>query len=162
MIKLIDDLNKINLSEFDCGDSLLNEYLSNYAKKNSLTNVSKTYILEENNCIIGYVTLAAASLLFSELPVGYQNLPKYPIPAIRIARLAVDTNYQGKHYGEELLSYALKQSLIISIRIGVKFVIVDSKENAKSFYQKYGFIPLPDSNNTLVMPIELITKAIVN
>ena len=162
MIRLIDDLNNINLREFDCGDALLNEYLINYAKKNSLANISKTYILEEENSIVGYVTLAAASLLFFELPDGYETLPKYPIPAIRIARLAVDKKHQGKHYGELLLAYALKQSLNISVRIGVKFVIVDAKDSAIGFYKKYGFIPLPEKNSTLVMPIELITKALAN
>ena len=162
MIRLIDETNNINLNEFDCGDPLLNEYLNNYAKKNSISNISKTYVLEQNNVIVGYVTLAAASLLFAELPQGYQSLPKYPIPAIRIARLAVDKKYQGKHFGKLLLSCALKQILNVSVRIGVKFAIIDAKEGAVGFYQKYGFVPLPDRSNTLIMPIELIVKALTN
>ena len=161
MIKLINEINDISYSTFDCGEEHLNEYLKKYAKKNSDNNISKTYLLIENEIVIGYVSLAAASLDFNELPKDYEKLPKYPIPCLRIARLAIDKNYQGKHYGKELLAFALNQALIASLKIGIKFVVVDAKEDAKEFYEKYGFKALSGDKNKYILPTELILKAIL-
>ena len=161
MIKRIEEVEQGFLTTFNSNEPKLDEYLVKYALKNSLNNISKTYLLEERKVLIGYVTLAAAAINLVDLPKGYEGVPRYPIPAIRIARLAIDYRFQKKGYGKELLKFALKQSLIASTRIGIKFVIVDAKENAKGFYEKYGFIALPEKENTYILPIETVLKIFI-
>ena len=163
IISLISDYQNDNsIEEFDCGNEELNTYFKKYALQNHNNNISKTYLCIDidNDIVAGYVTLCAASLEAISLPKDYKNLPRYPIPAIRIARLAIDKKYQRQHIGKSLLSFALKKIVVASLNIGIKFALVDAKEESKSFYEKYGFIPLADKPLSYIMPIEQIAKAI--
>ena len=86
---------------FDCGDESLNKYLKTFAYLNDTNNLSKTFIAHDGDTIIGFVTLCNAQIEFKEMP-------KYPVPAVKIAGLAVDTKYQSKGYGKELLLFTFK------------------------------------------------------
>ena len=60
--------------------------------------------------------------------------------------MAIDTKFQGKGIGKILLIDALKRSYEISKEIGSFGIVVDPiDEKARSFYTKYDFIELPDS-----------------
>ena len=89
-----------------------------------------------------------------------EALPKYPIPCIRIARLAVAKKHQNKGYGKELLRQAFLKIVAVSFTVGVKLVLVDAKETSKTFYEKYGFKPLIGSTLTYYLPVETILEAI--
>ena len=149
------------LETFDCGNDELNNYLKKYASFNDYRNISKTFVSMDGETVTGFVTLCTASLEFKELPKNYNKLPKYPIPAVRIARLAVDKKYQRKGIGKTLMGYAFKKIILASLSVGIKFVIVDAKEKAKSFYEKFGFVPLPQNKNTYLLPIEQIVQAAI-
>lgn len=62
------------------------------------------------------------------------------MPAVKIARLAVDSRYRGKGIGDQLvaLSIAIVTDLIAPY-IGCRFIITDAKQHAIGFYQKLGF-----------------------
>ena len=144
---------------FDCGDSDLNKYIRTHAKQNDSNNLSKTYICEDDDRVIGFVTLCNAQIEFNVMSAQYKEKnPKYPVPAIRIARLAVDINQQSKGYGKALLWFALRKILQAAYIVGTKFVVVDAKNKATGFYEKYGFILLAD--NTYILPIETLIKSI--
>ncbi len=98
--------------KFDCGISELNEYLKKYAKQNDKKGIAKTWvaILDGNNNrdILGYYAISMAELKQDSLPEDYrQKLPRYPLPVIKIGKLAVDKSRQGKRLGETLLINAL-------------------------------------------------------
>lgn len=158
IIKLIKDVNSNEISCFDCGSEELNIFLKHYAKQNDNNRLGRTFVFFDDNGPIGFVTLCSASIAFSELPKNYK-LPRYPIPAIRIARLAVDKHYQGQGYGKELLSFSLEKMVILAEYIGVKFVIVEAKEESKTFYEYFGFVSLPNNKNTYILPIDTLAKA---
>jgi len=154
MIELLN--KKHNRKDFDCGKELLNDYLKTQAGQDVKRKLSVCFVLtdSETKVIQGYYTLSNSSIplsSFSEqikkkLPKSYKS-----IPTTLLGRLATDKKYQGNGIGKFLLIDALKRSYGISNEIGSFGIIVDPiDDDAKSFYQKYDFIELPDSKKMLI------------
>lgn len=146
---------------FDCGKTQLNEYLKKQIFQDIRKNVSKAFVAVLNkdpNIILGFYTLSANSILFEELPSGLKkNLPRYPVPVALIGRLAVDRKYHGLGLGKDLLVDALKRAVEVSRSFGVFGVIVDAKDNqAKEFYEHFGFISIIDHPNKLILSLETV------
>lgn len=146
---------------FDCGDENLNKYIKTHAYLNDTNNLSKTFVCIDDNVIVGFVTLCNAQIEFKDMPVSYKNkYPRYPVPSIKIARLAVEKTLQGRGYGKDILTFALKKSVQVSLEVGVKLIVADVKEQSKEFYKKYGFIQV--NEQTYCLPIETVLKALLN
>ncbi|MBR5097179.1 MAG: GNAT family N-acetyltransferase [Treponema sp.] len=158
----IKKVQKAFLKNFDCGVAALNEFLSRYAAKNDALGIGKTFVaLNAEKKIVGYFTLATAQIAFEKIPEDSKTkLPKYPIPALRIARLAVNQSAQGKGVGKWLLSQAFIKAVQVSDVAGLYFVIVDAKESSKTFYERYGFRRISDGGLTYLLAIETIKAAI--
>lgn len=144
-------------SGFACGHDALDEYLRRYASQTQRNNLARVYVAEdENGKVLGYYTLSAASLNHDELPDDLARcLPKYPVPAVLIGRMASDRRARdvGLRIGSRLLIHALRQALRAADAIGVQCVIVDSKPEAVAFYQHFGFVPLKEDGLKLYLPI---------
>lgn len=148
---------------FDCGIKPLNDYLKKFAKNNHIKGIGKTFFLiDSSKNLVGYYTVSMAEVLYDNLPeIAKKNLPRYPLPAMRIGRLAVDMKYQGLGLGGRLLVDALKRAVSLFDDIGIYAVLVDAKsEDAIRFYEHYGFIRFHDHSNTLFLPIQTILKSI--
>ncbi|MEN2434280.1 GNAT family N-acetyltransferase [Weeksellaceae bacterium A-14] len=154
MIEVLD--KKHNKNEFDCGKELLNNYLKNQAGQDIKRKISACFVLSESdtNLIQGYYTLSNNSIPLSDFSEKIQKkLPKSytSIPTTLLGRLAIDIKSQGKGIGKILLIDALKRSYEIAKEIGSFAVVVDPiDEEAEKFYQKYGFIKLPDSEKMFI------------
>ena len=149
-------------AEFDCGEETLNGYLRRYARQNHERNVARTFVaVDKHNRVLGYYSLASASIEFDSLPAAYaKRVPKFPVPAVRIARLAVDRSVKGEGLGGKLLADALQRILTASSVVAVKVALVDAKnEAAVEFYRHYGFMGLADAPMTLFLPIKTFIKA---
>ncbi|MCI6315613.1 MAG: GNAT family N-acetyltransferase [Spirochaetia bacterium] len=157
----IKDVPKAKLKKFDCGTEVLNEFLSRYSFKNDILGIGKTFVaFNKNEDVIGYFTLAAAQVLFEDIPDNYRaKLPRYPIPALRIARLAVGKNLQGKGIGKWLLTQAFIKIIHVAEITGLYFIIVDAKETSKSFYEHYGFIKFNDNELSYFLTVDTVRKA---
>jgi ribosomal protein S18 acetylase RimI-like enzyme len=58
------------------------------------------------------------------------------------AQLAVDKRFKGQGVGTELLRNAMLRTLNAAEIAGLRAIVVDAKDdNAKAFYQRYGFEP---------------------
>ena len=147
---------------FDCGNENLNVYFKRYALKNHTSNISRTFVAELDGQMVGYLTVNAAQIHFNDIPDSFQKgLPRYPLPAYRICRLAVDKGFQGQGYGALLLREALFKALSISSGMGLFAVLVDAiDEVAVRFYQKFGFISFRDDPLTLFLPMKTIERSI--
>jgi len=150
--------------DFDCGIESLNDFLKRYALQNIKKNISVTMVAasEENRKkILGYYSVSMAQVDFEDLPADLaKGIPRYPVPAMRIGRLSVDRLAQGAGLGGELLRHALYRALEVSREVGTCIVLVDAiDENAKRFYEKYGFVSLIDLPLSLVLPMETIAEA---
>lgn len=149
--------------DFSCGKDLLDNYLHTQAKQDVKKRLAACFILAtDDHQVQGYYTLSSASIkkdrlseeIRKRLPPAYNDLP-----ATLLGRLAVDTAYKGKGLGALLLIDALKRSYDASVNsVGSMAVIVDPIDaGAVRFYQKYGFIALPDSGK-MFLPMETIAQ----
>ena len=126
-------------SGFSCGSVDLDRYLKTHALANAKLGVSATYVhVDEANHVSGFVTLAGTSIRSAETP-AFRNLPRHPLPALLVARLAVDASSQNRGVGRTLLAFALEESLVMHSRIGCVAVVVDARPGAVSFYEQFGF-----------------------
>lgn len=133
-------------ASFDCGKAPLNEFLQRYALTNSQSGNSRTFVVADaEEQVVGYYSLAAADLEHEVAPPRVrQGQPRYPIPAILMARFAVDRSQQGKGLGRALLRDALLRSLHITEDLGARAFVVDAKdEEAARFYAQFGLMEAP-------------------
>lgn len=147
----------VNKEPFDCGNPPLNEYLKKYARQNHESGLGKTYVaVDEGQNVLGFYTISTAQVKSEFLPQKLtKRLPKYPIPAVRIGRLAVDKSMHGCGLGKELLMHAVTIILDISEKVGIFLVVVDAKDDAAvAFYQKYGFVQSPENPKTLFLLLD--------
>lgn len=157
------DKKRHDRTKFDCGNQELNNYLKKYLAQNVKKSLIKAYIAEEQETgrVLGYYTLSASSISHNDIEhPDIKKLPRYPIPAILIGRLAADISTQKNkmRIGSKLLINALKKCAAVSEELGVLFVIVDAKEGARGFYQHYGFKSLKKDSSQLFLKISDIKK----
>ncbi|MFT0545929.1 GNAT family N-acetyltransferase [Allopusillimonas ginsengisoli] len=143
---------------FSCGVAALDDYLRNWAGQHQRDGIATTHILIDDTQpahILGYCSLSAAQLYLHELLEEHRKrMPAYPVPAMRMGRLAVSANEQGKGYGRLLLGHAVNLALSVRQSMGIRVLIVDAKDaRAAKFYEGYGFQPTIDARPTLYLPL---------
>jgi len=143
---------------FACGEVSLDTYLRQPAAQHQRDGISTTHVLvdaDEPARILGYYSLSAARLLLSELQeADRKNLPGYPVPAIRMGRLAIAMNRQGKRHGDYLVANAVARCLSLREHLGVHALIVDAlNDHAARFYRTYGFRETAVGSRTLYLPL---------
>ena len=135
-------------SSFDCGEPALDEFLRRYARQNQDRDVSRTFVATRpgERRVLGFFTLSAGAVEHGDLPPEEKRrLPRYPVPVVRLGRLAVGRRERGGGLGEALLVDALRRALRGADAVGAFAVEVVAKgEEARSFYLHYGFRPLED------------------
>ena len=145
-----------NRQRFDCGVEPLNNYFRLMAGQQARKDNARTFVLvdgDQPESIMGFYTLTMTTLDLSALPVHLQKKHQSAASAGLIARLAVDKRYQGRGLGEWLLVDALKKLLQASDMVGFPVVVVDAKDGAKPFYEKYGFMAFVDAGQKLFMTV---------
>lgn len=142
------------VAAFDCGAPALNEFLSRHALGNHQSGTAKTYVATtDSHIVVGYYSLAASQILYADAPTRLQKgAPRHPVPAVLLARLAVDLAWQGKGLGAGLLKDSIIRVLTAAEGIGVRALLVHAKDDtAKAFYEGYDFAPLPSYPMHLVL-----------
>ncbi len=131
-------------SGFRSGDPDLDRFLQRYAGQNQFRHhVGTTYVAVDADRILGYATVAPGHIEIDELPSAVRKkLPAYPLPVLRLGRLAVDETARGRGLGTELLRFVLQLALRLANDYGCTGVLVDAKADAVSFYEKFGFMTL--------------------
>ena len=148
--------------DFDCGVESLNAYLKKFACINNQNNSARTYAATRNNKVVGYYTLTLGSVTKKESPgrIG-KGLANHPIPVIILARLAVDRNEQKTGLGKGLLRDTLLRVITAADIIGCRALLVHAKDNqAKSFYEHFGFEPSPVDQFHLYLLLKDIKKTL--
>ena len=145
--------------DFTCGNDLLDRYLHNQVRQDMESKFTVCFIRSsDGKAIDGYYTLSSDSIPRSILPNEVvKKLPKYKsLPVTLLGLLAVALHLQGQGLGQVLLLDALHRSLDASASVGSNAVVVDPiNESANSFYEKFGFLRLPDSGK-MFLPMRSI------
>ncbi|MBL4821381.1 MAG: GNAT family N-acetyltransferase [Gammaproteobacteria bacterium] len=145
------------VSGFNCGNGTLNDWLIKRALKNQLSGASRTFVICQNNKVVGYYALASGSVerMVSPKPIA-RNMPE-PIPVLILGRLAIDTGMQGQQLGSAILKDALLRALSVSKNVGIRAILVHAiSEDARRFYLSYGFQVSPIDPMTLMLPVRHI------
>jgi len=133
-------------SSFDCGKPPLNEFLQRHAFDKQNAKLSRTYVVARDSVIVAYYTLAHVSITQEETPKKFGRGMPSVIPALLLARLAVDQAAQGHGFGRSLLVDALRRTWGV-MEIGaapVRLFVVDAKDDdARAFYERFDMAPSP-------------------
>ena len=144
-------------SAFSCGVDPLDRYLREQAGQDLRRRLSTVFVLFDaaNGAVAGYYSLSSCQIEPSSLPVELaRRLPRRPLPATLIGRLAVDLQYRGRGLGRGLLADALIRAADASRDIGAMAVIVDAKnDQARAFYEHFGFRRFVDDPHRLFLPM---------
>lgn len=122
------DIND-RISNFNCGDEDLNDFILNESQLYRGEMLAVTYVIEDNNgVILAYFSLANDKISLTEFENNTEfnrfkrrfknskRLKSYP--AVKICRLAVDKNARKLHLGTKLLNF-IKDFLPKTIKRGV-------------------------------------------
>lgn len=149
------------LSQFDCGQPALDDWLRHRALKNE-SRFSRTYVVCAGRCVVGYYCISAGAIERAAAPGKVRRNAPDAVPVSVIGRLAVDRTHAGKGLGAELLADALRRIAQASRSIGIAAVLVHAKDDAaKRFYLRCAeFIEFPEDSRTLFLPIETVETAL--
>lgn len=140
----------LNKKDFRCGKEMLDNYLHSQASQDVKRKLCVVFAMFEDTTIKGYYTLSNASIPAELMPETVKKkMPRSyeALPVTLLGRLAIDVKFKGQGLGGIILLDALKRSFDIANKsLGSIGVIVDPlDDDAIAFYEKFGFILLPDS-----------------
>ena len=151
---------------FDCGSEPLTLFLKQTARQHSERGISRTFVLVEENAptpkpILGFFSLNLCQIQAESLtPEQARKLPR-TVAGIRLGRLAVAQDHQRQGIGKTLLVAAMEKFIEIFQAAGGIGLFVDAKDrDAKLYYEQFGFIPLPDNELELFLPVKAIGEAL--
>ena len=145
---------------FDCGDDKKNDFLNRFALQNTKGGLGRTYVAvkpPDGTGICGYYTISSSSVKFENPPSSH--LPRYPLPAVLIGKLATDIHAQNQGLGTALLFDALKRAARVAEEIGIFLVEIRAvNDKAKNIYIRRGFTAMEDEPMKLFLNLKTVRK----
>jgi len=151
-----------DLEAFDCGNAALDEWLKRHAV-HAAGQGTRSYVLMEveSGALAGYFALAPHLVARDDAPRRIGRGAPRQIPAILLAKLALDRRFHGRGLGSELLIRALGMIVEAGRVAGGKLVVVDAIDDAAAaFYEHHDFEPLPGDRSRLVKKLSTVAKAL--
>jgi GNAT superfamily N-acetyltransferase len=141
------------LGGFECGEPALDEWLKRRALSNQLSGASRTFVVvDDEQRVRGFYALAAGAVAHQMATSSVRRNMPDPVPVMVLGRLAVDRRAQGIQLGAALLQDAVHRAINVSQNTGVRALLVHAlHEQAKAFYEHYGFQESPTHPMTLML-----------
>lgn len=161
MTDRVEPLGDHDVEGFRCGNEALDEWLSRHART-ATGQGTRTYVLVDGAArIVGYFALAPHLLERAEAPRRSGRGAPQQIPAVLLAKLAVDSSVQGQGVGADLLVFALGVVVEAARKVGGRIIVVDAiDDDAQRFYEHHDFQPLPGNPQRLVMKLSTAARAL--
>ena len=149
------------LGGFSSGQPELDRWLAEHALDAAARRTARTFVWHRgDHNVAGYYSLTAHLLQREELPRSLGRGGPREIPAVLLARLALDQSFHGQGLGGALLAEALERVLAATETVAARFVVVDAiGEDAARFYEHHGFTQIPETLR-LVQKVSDISAAI--
>jgi GNAT superfamily N-acetyltransferase len=153
------------LGGFDCGEGSLNLWLERHARAAQGSGSAQTFVVtddEQDGRVVGYHAIAAASIEHVDATDrAKKGMPRHPIPALLLARLAVDKSVAGKGLGAFLLRDAVLRAVSASDDLGIRILLAHAlHEKARAFYLRFGFEESPTDDLNMQIIIKDVRAAI--
>ncbi len=157
----VEALGDHRLDAFTCGNAELDDWLRNHAK-GATGQGTRTYVLvDEADVVVGYFAVAPHFLDRADAPQKIGRGAPRQMPAILLAKLALDQSLQGQGLGSDLLVFAIRTIVEAARRAGGRLVIVDAIDDAaRRFYEHHDFVLLPGDDRRLVLKLSTAAKAL--
>jgi len=150
---------------FSCGVPQIDNYMKLTAKKGSKADVVRIWVVVDvKNNIIGFYGINMHAVDVKDMPEAYQKKAgkRGMLPAAFIAMIGVDKSQQGNGIGSALVADALSRIARVADEIGTCVIILDVYDDGdtdtvarrKTYYEAFGFLPLPDQPLRLFMPVQ--------
>lgn len=138
---------------FNCGESILDEWLKRRALGNQHSGASRTFVVaDQEGRVVGYCAMAAGAVTHQMATSGVRRNMPDPVPVMVLARLAVDRRAQGLRLGAALLRDAVQRAVTVAENTGVRALLVHAlQDRARQFYLHYGFHESPQHPLTLML-----------
>ncbi len=139
---------------FRSGDLALDLFFERYAGQNQFRlGIGISYVAADGPRLVGFMTVAGAAIHGAELPLKLRKrFPAYPLPVLRVARLAVHADAQNRGVGAALLRHACALAHRQARDVGCVGIIVDAKAGARTFYERFGFAAMAVEAGELDVP----------
>ena len=152
------DPHRHDRQSFTSGVTELDAYLHRFAVQQSKKGIAVVRVLIDTDMpktILGYYSLSAAQIDAVQMDERtQQTLPRYPVPCFRLGRLATHSAHRQRGLGRLLMGCAVERCLEAKKHVAAYALVVDAKgEDAKSFYEHYGFTPCRDNPMTLYLSL---------
>ena len=151
---------------FDCGSEPLNLFLKQTARQHAERGISRTFVLVDESAmapkpVLGFFALNICQIKSESLtPAEATKLPRN-VAGVRLGRLAVAKACQRQGLGKALLVAAMGKFIEIFNTVGGIGLFVDAKDQeAKQYYEQFGFISLPSNELELFLPVKTIQEAL--
>lgn len=141
------------LDGFDCGESALDDWLIGSALNADRMGTARTFVWSNGEQrVVAYMSLCPHEVRREGLPAKIGRGSPNVIPAILLARLALDRTLQGEGLGAALLVDAVGRA-VDAVRVaGGRLIVIDAlHERAAGFYTHFGFVALAASPRRLLM-----------
>lgn len=151
-----------DLNPFDSGNDDLNTWLIQHAR-HATGQGTRTSVLvdEKTGVVVGYFAIAPHMVERDDIPSRIGRSAPRRIPAILLAKLALDRSAQGRGLGSDLLVRALGSIIDVARVPGGKVVVVDAiDERAARFYEHHDFDIIGEDSSRLVKKLRTIAKAL--
>ena len=151
---------------FDCGSEPLNAYFQQTARQHTERGISRTFVLVQKSAaepkpVAGYFTLNICQLRAEQLPPEVARRLPREVAGVKLGRLAIAKARQRQGLGKLLLVAAMRKFVEVFDSAGGIGLFVDAKDHeAKTYYERFGFVPLPDNPLLLFLPLQTIREAL--
>jgi GNAT superfamily N-acetyltransferase len=153
-----------SLDGFDCGRGSLDAWLVRHARQAAATGSARTYVIVDasQDRVVGYHAVTAAGLeRDAATPRVIKGMPRYPVPVVLLARLAVDRPVADRGLGAWLLRDAMMRTLSAAETIGVRAMLIHAiDDQARRFYLRHGLEPSPSDPMHLMILLKDITASL--
>ncbi|MFI6368692.1 GNAT family N-acetyltransferase [Nocardia sp. NPDC050630] len=128
----------------------MDEWLRKYAGQNRRGNTAATWVItDSDHRVAAYATLSMTSLDCSDCPTPLVKGAPKKVPALLVGRLATDESVAGLGLGTQMVQHILSTAVRLNREAALRAVVVNALNvNAYAWWQRFGFVPLDEENET--------------